>query len=197
MAELQPMGTGGTGLPTLERNVLAIALKATAWFKSDRALLHSFKTETEALAEIFENDESYDVFHPLLIPRVVGIEDSSRHWSIAMILQHLCLVNMELTIAVEALNQGIVPRGEVDVSLYKPDADVGVNVLDQFRQVNAGYVSVVDQILSATGQLSRSPAYRHPWFGLLNAHQWHALVAMHQTVHRRQAQKIVAMLGVT
>jgi len=33
---------------------------------------------------------------------------------------------------------------------------------------------------------------RHPWFGEMNAHQWHCLAAMHQSVHRKQMQRILA-----
>ena len=92
------------------------------------------------MTRIAEDDESYDVFQTLLIPRVIGIEDSSRNWSVAMVLEHLCLTNAEMTIAVDSLSRGIVPKGEVDIALYKPDPDVGMAVFDRFRDVNQRYI---------------------------------------------------------
>ncbi len=146
---------------------------------------------------LFEDDESYDPFEPLLIPRVIGIEDSSRKWSVAMVLDHVCKVNREMALAVDSLSKGVVPHGEIDVALYKPDPDIGFEVVEQFEQVSQGYVGTVEKILNSRDRLPTQPTFPHPWFGPLNAHQWHYLAAAHMWIHRRQAQKIIAMLGIT
>ena len=187
----------GAGLPKHEQVILNILFKTGTAFCSDARALRSFKRESATLMRITENDESYDVFEPLLIPRVIGIEDSSRNWSIAMILEHLCLTNTEMMIAAGSLSKGIVPKGEVDIALYKPDSDVGVDVFERFRETNRKYVELIESLLGSRKRLPSHPRFPHPWFGELNAHQWHCLAAAHQTIHRRQAQKIVAMLGVT
>ncbi len=156
-----------------------------------------FQSETEALIRIFDEDNGYDVFESLLIPRVMGIEDSSRRWSVAMVLEHLCLTNADIHKAVGSLSAGIVPRGEVDVALYKPDPEIGIDVRERLLSINAEYGLLIQSLLESAGRLRRKPMFRHPWFGYLSAHQWHVLAALHQRIHRRQAQKIVAMLGVT
>ncbi len=192
--ELQPPGAG---LPILERQILNLALKAGSTAVSDKQALKMFRRESNRLCRFAEGDESYDPFQQLVIPRVIGIEDSSRNWSVMMILDHLYQTNREMLIATKALHEGIVPRGEVDIALYKPSSDVDFRTLDQYRELNDEYCSTIERLIEAEGRLRMTARFRHPWFGLLNAHQWHCLAAFHQSIHRRQAQKIIAMLGVT
>ena len=194
MADLQPPGRG---LPNWERACLSSVLKLGAFISSDSTILKRFQLETRRIQQLYDDDESYDVFQTLLIPRVIGIEDSSRNWSIAMVLEHLHLVNKDLTTAIDALGRGIVPHGEIDVAIYKPDEDLGTDVMQRMRDTNENYCQVIETIMKRHGRLPHTPHFDHPWFGPLNAHQWHALAAAHQTIHRRQIQKIIAMLGVT
>lgn len=193
MNQLQPPGAG---LPTIERHLLNGLFKTACMALSDKLILNSFSRESELLYQIAEHDNVYDVFYPLQIPRVIGIEDSSRKWSVMMVLEHLCLTNLDIMKAIEALTSGVVPRGEIAIEMYKPREDLDFTVLDRYREVNSRYISTVRTILDQKGRLSTKLRYPHPWFGLLNAHQWHCLAWIHQRVHRRQAKKIVAMLGV-
>ena len=192
--DLQPPGAG---LPALERATLNIAFKTAAAVFSDRQALRLLRRDSAELLRLADEDESYDVFQVLVIPRVIGIEDSSRNWSVLMVLEHLCLTNHDMLEIIKALVDGIVPRGEVDVAMYKPAPNIGYDVLDRFRDLTQVYVATVEQLLESRGNLETSARYRHPWFGRLNAHQWHCLAAVHQRIHRRQMQKLVAMLGVT
>lgn len=194
MKDLQPPGTG---LPIHERMMLNFMFKSGAAILSDKRALRLFERETNELIRIANDDDSYDVFAPLLIPRVIGIEDSSRKWSVAMVLDHLCLTISEMKVAVESLSQGIVPKGEVDIALYKPNPEVGIEIFDRFEQITQSYIESVNSLLRSHDRLATHPTFPHPWFGSLSSHQWHVLAAAHQAIHRRQAQKIVAMLGVT
>lgn len=187
----------GAGLPWLERSAGLLLLKAVSIFLTERFGLKLFQQETERILRLAEGDESYDAFHPLLIPRVIGIEDSSRQWSVMMVLEHLCMTNTDMLNVIKALSDGIVPRGEIDVALYKPTDDVGYDVLDRFRELNRQYVQTINRILESRGNLSTSERYKHPWFGDLSAKQWNFLATLHMRIHRRQIKKIIAMLGVT
>ena len=192
--DLQPPGAE---IPALERKALELALRASCLAMSDIQAANLFRREANLLIRLAEGDESYDPFQPLVIPRVIGIEDSSRNWSVMMVLEHLCLANREMLTATQALFEGITPRGEVDVALYKPASDIGFEVLDQYRDLSDEYFLTIERLIESRGQLQTAARFRHPWFGMLNAHQWHCLAAFHQRIHRRQAQKIIAMLGVT
>ena len=194
MSELQ---RAGAGLPGLEKHFVRFGFRAFSNFCSDRMALRMFEKETRELVRIYEEDESYDVFDEKLIPRVIGIEDSSRKWSIAMVLEHLSKTLAEMTLAVDSLSGGVVPHGEIDVALYKPDPDIGTDVIFRFQDATDRYVTLIQDLLESHDRLAYRPKFPHPWFGDLGAHQWHVLAAVHQRIHRRQVQKIVAMLGVT
>ncbi len=164
---------------------------------TDKFALRMFRRGTKELLHLASGeDESYDVFQSLLIPRVIGIEDSSRNWSVMMVLDHLCLTNRDILNVVKSLSDGVVPRGEIDVAMYKPSASLNYDVLDRFREINDEYDDTVARIIQSRGSLQSPARFKHPWFGQLSAHQWHCLAMVHQRIHRRHMLKIIAMLGV-
>lgn len=193
--DLQPPGAG---LPALERAVLDVSFKTVTAFVTDKWSLKLFRREAKELLRLASGeDESYDVFRQLLIPRVIGIEDSSRNWSVMMVLEHLCMTNRDMLSAVKSLAEGVVPRGEIDIAFYKPSPDVGYEVLDRYRELSDEYCETVQRLVQSRGNLQTAARFKHPWFGSLNAHQWNCLATVHQRIHRRQMQKLIAMLGIT
>jgi len=57
---------------------------------------------------------------------------------------------------------------------------------------------------TATGEASENPIppgegprYAHPWFGPIDAYQWHCLLGMHQGIHRKQMEAITKVLKAT
>lgn len=192
--DLQPPGAG---IPAFERFALNAGLKTAAALMTDKFVLRRIQSDAKVILDMAEcESQSYDVTDPIVTPRVIGIEDSSRNWSVLMVLEHLCLVNTELTKLVAALVDGIVPKGEIDIALYKPSDEIGYDVIPRFENVTNDYAIMVTGLINKHGNLNLPARYPHPWFGSLNAHQWHCLVAAHQKIHRRQLQKIIAMLGV-
>ncbi len=187
----------GAGLPRLEQAFLSTTFKCATAVLSDRRAMALFNKETDRLLRFAKDDESYDISAPLLIPRVIGIEDSSRNWSVLMVLEHLCMVNSDILTAIGLLLNGESPEYVLATKDYKPSPDAGYDVIQKFEQVNSDYVGNVESLIQSRGSLRSSARYEHPWFGPLDAHQWHCLAAIHQRIHRRQTQKIVAMLGVT
>jgi len=187
-----------SGIPKFEKVALHVGFKAYTAFCSPKSALKAFNREVDLLLRIAnEEDESYDVFQSLDLPRLIGIERSSNHWSIAMVLEHLCMTNRDMLKVIQALLEGVAPRGEVDTALYKPDPDVGDDVFSRYQSLAKEYSHSVESLISSRGSLNSAVRYAHPWFGEIDAHQWNCLCAIHQRLHRRQAQKIVAMLGVT
>lgn len=187
----------GAGIPWLERVASSFALQMLTMTWSDRQAIKAFQRESQKLDRISEDSESYDVFQRLLIPRVIGIEDSSRNWSVMMILEHLTITNADMLKAIEALCAGIVPRGEIDVALYKPDEELDWGTLDRYRDGCTDLAQRLTALIETNGSLSSGATFAHPWFGQLDGHGWACLTAAHQMIHRRHAQKLVAMLGVT
>lgn len=189
-------GEPESGIPNWEKSFLNVVFKAGSLVLSDNSALAMFQAESDEIHRLATEDNSYDVFDPLLIPRMMGIEESSRRWSVMMVLEHLCMVNRDMLRVIESLSSGVVPRGKIDISLYKPQPDLGYETAEEFVEVNNEFLLRCFDLIRANGRLKSKFKYRHPWFGPLNAHQWCCLAAVHQRIHRRQAQKIIAMLGV-
>jgi len=194
----EPRQPPGAGLPWLESAALNAFFKLGTAIMSDRSAMKLFSKESDRLLQYADDGgESYDISQELLIPRVIGIEDSSRNWSVLMVLEHLCMTNRDMLMGINSMLNGVVPGFDARIEDYKPSPDVGFDVIERYRQMSSDYIGNVESLIKSRGSLRTSVRYLHPWFGPLDAHQWHCLVGVHQRVHRRQAQKIIAMLGVT
>lgn len=128
----------------------------------------------------------------VLVPRVPGLEDSSRYWSVAMALEHVVLVSESIEKISASLARGIVPPIRVDIAKIKPRGQLkATEVLAQFRS----YL----QLEQEKGPLEHlhvpsKATLPHPWFGNLHARAWNTLKASHAAVHRKQIQLIVKSL---
>lgn len=179
-------------MPTVERVLLNSWFKVGSLITSDERALASFEREVETILAIVDSADLIDLCEQELIGRITGIEDSSRNWSVLMVLEHLCMVNSDILKIIGALRRGIVPKGSVAIDYYKPIVDLDFEVVDRFKANSFDYLEFV----RAYGVLKSSVTYPHPWFGQLTAHQWNVLAAAHIRIHRKQVQAIVAQRGV-
>ena len=185
----------GAGLPNFERAFLNMGLRFFSFVKSGENALKLFKSETLELRRLANHEEGLAA-EQVVIPRMMGIEDSSRNWSVLMVIQHLRQTNSEMLTCIKALRSGQTPRGKIDIADYKPDPDIGFGVIESYRDESIAYEVEIEGLLEQHGSLKSSQKFQHPWFGPMNAHQWHCLCALHQRIHRKQAQKIYAVLGI-
>ena len=123
----------------------------------------------------------------VLVPRLMGIEDSSRHWSLDMTLDHLLIVSQAVREGVVSLSQGKTIDFTVDTAKVKPRVETPEHIDREFEELlgnTGGYLSkhVIER--HATN------CHVHPWFGCLNPHQWMVMLAIHQYIHRRQVAEI-------
>lgn len=183
-------------LPRTERTALSGILNTSSIFLSERNLLRFFRRETRKLNRLLEADESYDVFQVIKIPRVIGVSEANRNWSVLMVIEHLCLVIEDCRKAIVALSDGVEPRGEIDLSLYAPSTSVGFDVIDRFEHQVSCFCEDIQTVMKREGALSGGSRFSHPCFGSMNAKKWLAFAALHQAIHRRQVQKIIVMLGI-
>jgi hypothetical protein len=129
----------------------------------------------------------------VLVKGVLGIEDSSRYWSVAMTLEHLIIVGDKMAEIIVALSHEREPSERVDIAAVKPPgglpAGEAIPAFEDFLQRYERRTSV------SIGSPRARRRLIHPWFGPITAHRWHCLAAMHQGIHRRQVAAIVAGLG--
>ncbi|HEY5550519.1 MAG TPA: hypothetical protein VIK52_01420 [Opitutaceae bacterium] len=160
-------------------------------------------TSFEDATVIFENEgrrieDLCGLFTPeqftqrVLVPPLPGIEDSSRHWSAAMLVEHLVIVGSSVSKVLVFLSRGQTPPFAMDIAGVKPTGSHGIGVMLDFRRLLAEYPALVRNDLPRPPD---APRFAHPWFGDLDIHHWHCLAAMHLRVHRRQLFLIRKGLG--
>ncbi len=182
----------GAGLPELERVFLNAMFRCGTAVLSANKALQIFNSAANTILEIVADTDINRASQQVLVPRFIGMEDSSRNWSLLMVVEHLRMVDREILSAIRMLLQGHAPLGDVSIADYKPDPDVGWDVIDQFERLIDEY----QDFMSTRPSLRTQLRYRHPWFGPLDGHGWLCLAAMHHRIHRKQAKKIIALMGV-
>ena len=157
----------------------------TSW---DKALAAS-QAEGQKLIALAEALSADQLQQRVLIKVPMGIEDSSRYWSAAMVLEHLIEVGSRVAVGVVELTNGSTVTVKADIADVKPEGGKGNEIVEDFRQFLDDYARMVTEDIGDRKSKSRHP---HPWFGNLNAHQWVCLGAVHQSIHRKQMERIVA-----
>jgi hypothetical protein len=126
----------------------------------------------------------------VLVAPMMGLEDSSRYWSVAMTVEHLVIVGTLQIELIDELSSGRTPQGEAVIAAYKPRGALGLDVLLPRFESLLGDFDSLDPAPPIAGHAETR--FRHPWFGLLTAGRWHAVAALHQGLHRRQCEAIAA-----
>ncbi len=173
--------------------MLGSALKISSTLIGPRTHLKLFAREANRILEIVDSYDYDFAGQRAKIPRLLGIEDSSRNWSLYMLLDHLVCVDRGILSVIQALHQGYTPHHDIRIADFKPDRDCGAETIEAFQEMAREFQSAVHGLLP----LRTTARLAHPWFGPLDARGWTALAAAHHRIHRRQARKIVAVLGVT
>lgn len=178
----------GAGIPAVERLVGGALFALRRWRGSPAQFTAQFTREREAICSLYRAATDDELSVRKLIPRLRGLEDSSRFWSVWMTLDHLRIVNVQIAQVIDGLLHGRVPEGEASTAAVKPGANVDASVV-------TAYESSCDQLLSivAVRENLRTPLrYAHPWFGPLDAAGWHAMAATHMGIHRAQIARILS-----
>jgi len=182
----------GAGLPfvqafALRHLVFPAYCLTTSWDKA----LAAFQAEGQMLIAMAEPLSAEQLQRRVLVKAPMGIEDSSRYWSAAMVLEHLIEVGWRIAVGIVELTHGSKVTVKADVADVKPKGGKGIQIFQDFRQFLGDYSRTVSEDIGDRNSKSR---HAHPWFGDLNAHQWACLGAVHQSIHRKQMERIVTGL---
>ena len=159
----------GAGLPWLELRIarLLVGWQARRTTRQEAAALFAAQRD-RLLADARALSPEVGA-RRVLIPRPRGLEDSSRFYSVYMVLEHLRIMNFAITDVIEQLVRGHVPPGSASTAAVKPKQGVGPETI-------AGIEASCDYFLTKTAALPdlRSDLrWPHPWFGPLDAERWH------------------------
>jgi hypothetical protein len=191
MTSSQTLQPPGAGLPFFEIIWLRPAFKLKCLAMSQAAASHIFREEADKIVQLVRATPIDQCATPVLIDRVRGIEDSSRNWSVYMVLDHLRIVDEGIATMVEALTSGEALSHVVRIQDVKPRPDAGPETIERFKTAVHQYEATIKRL----GALGRSARHAHPWFGPMTAHEWHCLAAVHHDSHRQQIERIKAGLA--
>ena len=180
----------GAGLPAMELWVSRFGFGILRFLLNRRRTEQWLRKETARVLAIANALSPEQLQAQVLVPRPAGLEDSSRNWSAAMVLQHLVIVDSGIGELITVLAQNQAFGQEVRIADVKPDADAGREQLELLEQALQAYIKTV----TAVESLKTEGHHAHPWFGPLNGHGWNTLAALHTMIHRRQLEAIVRQL---
>ena len=180
----------GAGLPASEHFIARVLFRLRRMTGNREAFNAKFQHERTAIRALVDSCDAARRGERVLIDRQRGMEDSSRHWSVWMTLDHLRITNEAFARIITELTQGRIPEGTASTADVKPSPAVT-------GTVDAAYDQSCDAVLAAVagaGNLKTAVRFPHPWFGPLDAFGWHALAGAHMGIHRGQIASIIAGL---
>lgn len=181
----------GSGLPWPELVVGRVMFRALRLAWSREAALRRFVGKGRRLAVILRGLNDDTGARRVLVPRLMGLEDSSRHWSPFMIARHLCIVNGDALAIIRALCADRTPEGHVTMAGLKPSPDAGRTAVDELERLIGAYEREIPVLAGWPG----AGRHAHPWFGPLDAHGWLCMTAMHHGIHARQLKCVLRLVG--
>lgn len=178
----------GAGLPhihewLLRHGIFPILRRVMSWEQA----LSKYDTEGEAALAIIKSVPAEFRNKRVLIPRMVGIEDSSRFWSLNMALDHMIIVSRGAAELMARLNAGNQIDSVVDTANVKPSIIQNEDIEVRYARFLTKFTP---QLKATIAEANSSRCHVHPWFGCLNIHGWAVMLAVHQWIHRRQMQEI-------
>jgi hypothetical protein len=182
----------GAGLPRIQAFVLRHVIfpafcRTTSWDKALGLFLH----EGERVAASAQSLAPEALRTRVLIRAPMGIEDSSRYWSAAMVLEHLIEVGSRVATGVVELTHRQVVSVKADIAEVKPKGQNNKGIVSAYRVFLEDYQN---KLIHNTGNRNAQNTAPHPWFGDLTPQRWVCLGAIHQQIHRRQMDRIIACL---
>jgi len=150
-----------------------------------------YDKEGEKVVRMASSLSQEQLFERVLVPRLFGLEDNSRYYSVAMVIEHLLIVGKALQVRIPILSQGKKLKGHVKIEDVKPYTEIDVNIVEAFQTFLSSYR---EELEMHTGDIHIDNRSEHPWFGEFNPKQWSILGMVHQTVHRRQIEAIIKKL---
>lgn len=177
----------GAGIPTIERLIGGTILAINRRLGSRNRFNAKFAHERSAIASLCANEPDETLRRRVLIPRLRGLEDSSRYWSVWMTLDHLRIVNTQIANVIDALTRGHIPPGKASTAAVKPSESVDASIINAYSAACDHLITVVE----SKPNLRTTLRFAHPWFGPLDTAGWHAMAAMHMGIHRAQIKRIL------
>ena len=195
MPNVEPkLAPPGAGVPWPQGLVLKYIIAPFIAGKTDWAVSEErFNKLTQKILKELEGLNDFEQSKRVLVPPQTGLEDSSRYWSISMVLEHLVIVGNGISYAISELTSDRIPQGKADTAAVKPigaiSASQSAAEFKKFAQID--YNNLVSGLKNKKSNLR----FKHPWFGNITAKQWFWVLAIHHRLHLKQIREIKKRLN--
>lgn len=180
----------GAGLPAPMLFVAKRVSSLRAKLGSSSKFLTEFSDEKEKIDQLILPLSPEQRSQRILIPRLIGLEDSSRYYSVWMTLDHLQICNFAFAAIIKDLSEEKLPDIKVSTANVKPNPDVTQRVEKEYLISCKKFLATLKRIKDVKSESQ----LKHPWFGPMDAHRWLSLSAFHMKIHRRQIAAIIKRL---
>lgn len=183
----------GAGLPFHQRIMLRWYVFPFIAKNADPGLsAKSFNVVYKKILESVKGLTEKQLNQKVLVPPQIGLEDSSRYWSIAMTLDHLLIVGKQIEKGVIELSNGRAIPVKVDIAKVKPteknSAEDMVNEFENFITESP------HRIVEGAKNWESTMTHFHPWFGPFPLKGWYWLLGAHGGIHLKQIRAIKKQL---
>lgn len=179
--KLQPPGTP---LPLWQRLFLKWIVKRKIEKRPSEEWLIQFQTLTGKIQKRVMDSPSKET--PVLVPPIIGLEDSSRYWSPYQVVEHLNIVQKIMAELIQEISNGKDCTRKLGTAELKPSASPAnpLGPYQEFSQVTA------PQLWEIFRQSKPGGKALHPWFGWLTINGWMNILIGHASVHYRQLKEM-------
>ena len=152
----------------------------------------SFNIVYTKILEEVKNLSPQQLNQKVLVPRQLGLEDSSRFWSIAMTLDHLLIVGRQIEKGViELSNERAIPV-KVDIAKVKPvEKNAATDIVNEYQNF---VLESPHRITEGARNWESLMNHYHPWFGPFSLKGWYWLLGAHGGIHLKQIRAIKKQL---
>lgn len=180
----------GSGLPKYEnlliKTVLVPLARILLGWRSARIWLNF---EVRSIEKMIQGLDDEQLHRQVLIDHILGIEDDTRDWSVALVIEHLAIVSSGIIEVIKTLSEEKPFDGPIRIESVKPGNNpVTINELKQIIQAYETYIPK-----NKNSKMTKS----HPWFIEFNNRDWNTFLAVHTWVHKRQIKAITRALEKT
>lgn len=182
-----PLARPGAGLPAAELLLSRVIFAVTRLTDSRASALRRLSAEASRIRALVSALDDHAGARRVLVPRLLGLEDSSRFWSPFMVVEHLVIVDTNMLRIMSDLVAGRTHPHEARIEDFKPAPTAGRDALVSFQKLVGDFEANVPRWPG----LHTRCRHAHPWFGPLDAHGWLCLAGMHHAIHRRQLEHLL------
>ncbi|MBY0553090.1 DinB family protein [bacterium] len=179
----------GAGIPWYQKIMLRLVISPFVAAKTDWPIsAERFNKVSAKILKEIEGLTEAQLSTRILVPPQTGLEDSSRYWSVAMVLEHILIVGNAVAVATYELADGRVPDYKVDTAAVKPIGSMSTQeAVEKFKKF-----CLVDypRLLPSLKNKNSNLKLYHPWFGMFKAQQWFWLLTTHHALHLKQIREI-------